>query len=1799
MDNIIARDVFVSWTGADEAQKTLLCNFLVENGISCTDSATACHGNFAQWSVDAATSCSLFVVLLSENWPRSTYMPLELEAAACMPDADNRIVPVCLGADHWTPFWHSCLGNTCPDDPVAADRWQRMAKISRPMLAQQEGLTGAALEQIVRTVRSLLLQRTCAIYRHNTRPDYIKLEAMCGQRVGDKNYDYSTLYIPRDLRPVANPDDPPVVDGPVADSGAIKQRGVCYIFGPSGCGKSQYINQIRLELAPDEECIALPCTKLVRYDDLYEAMYEAFAKGLGNRYPFAHENFNRILAGHHIVLVLDGLDEVATTEGTDHLAAMLDDYYDTYCKNTANRLSLVVTGRDAHAAARLCFGPHSPQLYRLNPLSEEQIEQLGRNLFVAFGDADKSTDFYIEIRSLGQDIRTNPMLLSQLAIIYDTDGRVPTTTFGILDKISQIILRPEARGRVNIDNAYAAMVRNSLDDILARLARTKYLAAADGAVCETQPALEQILVEIGYDDEEQRAAFLVDYLRQRAIYDNDEFYHKMFAEYYTAKCYYKAAYRARRLQDEGQVSALFAHYADPYWQAVLHLFLVMADSNIACDQVSLLYNVLCTRVRPTIVDYTLLLDACRDLLVQKQPAQVAIARDLLAKAAAGEYAPYGPLFWYVPHYNLYRPMLLALEGLRGNAAALALARDVCAICGLYGHMDEVTDAVDGPTLYAACRDALGEVRDALCCIFYTHDTPLLPPSDICPRCFDPHEALSWREQGQGMAGTFLTPFADPLSLYQHQMYSMHNGEYMGLVAVTCDNDITEATLARHATRCVYAMVFGQQQVPLGWSFPHVYYGNVRSVLWPESCPLNYALRVITDKMHVHCTATIPHQYKSRRFVFPDNIHAVPANALYSADYIESIFVPDGVTAIEAKAFAGCARLRAIRLPATIVTIGNGAFDGCRSLQQIAVGANLTHIGDRAFAGCKALQHIDVSNVDAIPISAFAGCSNLSSVVLPRSLHDLGDDAFAGCVALQNITLTDDLSHIGTRAFCDCSALTALTLPASLESLGMGAFRRSGLRKLHLPKDIAVLPCDLLRDCVDLVEITLPAGLKQIEESAFENCRSLTNIDIPNGVESIGHSVFKHCICLQSLHLPDSVREIGTMHTFAFCAQLQSITIPYGIRTIGGFGQCNRLQSVVLPDTIEQIDDFAFADCVALRHISLPPTITNIGCAAFRGAGLLDLAFPDNVAIVASDVARNCTALTSVSLPVHATQIDANAFDGCAALRSLALPNTLSRIDEGAFAGCLSLVELTIPDGVSYLGDGALKNCTNLHRLSMPSPIAPRIPYLGLAPTFSESDTPYAWIEVRHIECVPHTAFSLPLCTTLTAQIVQQSIGDNHDIIVPEGVTKIDDNAFCGTYIHSVDIPASVLCIGQRAFAECAMLDTVRFATNGQLQQIGDKAFEHCPNLHQINLPERLQTLGEYVFRGCVGLVEVRLPALEHLSRGTFFACRHLSSIDLPDSFLSLDKEVFSACENLCSIRLPAALQKVGAYAFERCTSLQSVTLPSNVATVEQCAFANCTALQTVILNNALATIDECAFRGCSSLAEISFPNSLSFIGISAFAECSALQSVCLPPKITEVRSQTFFACKNLRSAILPHDIGAIGGFANCSALNSITIPDGVHTIKANAFYGSGLQKLYLPDSVKNIGHDALRGCTQLTDVRLPDALSIIATRTFAGCTRLTKVHLPDNVVEIRPAAFADCYNLTSVRIGPNVKSIGERAFAGCARLKEIVVPAGVYSIGNDAFAGCIGLTSISIGSNFKGDIPRLFGTIDAKIIHWL
>ena len=233
--------------------------------------------------------------------------------------------------------------------------------------------------------------------------------------------------------------------------------------------------------------------------------------------------------------------------------------------------------------------------------------------------------------------------------------------------------------------------------------------------------------------------------------------------------------------------------------------------------------------------------------------------------------------------------------------------------------------------------------------------------------------------------------------------------------------------------------------------------------------------------------------------------------------------------------------------------------------------------------------VENENMGSIAEESQANMAEQEIVSAPVTLPEAGEIVKSGAWGSGTYTLDSNgiLTLSGTG---NMYVLDGQEIPSSEEVLyavveegvtGLGSHleRYTELQYVSLPSTITSFR---FMDCQKLSTVILPEGITELENDAFENCKSLTEIELPSTLVRVGMRVFMNT-GLTEIRLPDKMNYIDN----AFCyTSITSLEWPEGVDTIysGTFYSCPELSSVTLPKDVIDIRDGAFQDCPKLTDV---------------------------------------------------------------------------------------------------------------------------------------------------------------------------------------------------------------------------------------------------------------------------------------------------------------------------------------------------------------------------------------------------------------------------------------------------------------------------------------------------------------------------------------------------------------------------------------------------------------------------------------
>ena len=846
----------------------------------------------------------------------------------------------------------------------------------------------------------------------------------------------------------------------------------------------------------------------------------------------------------------------------------------------------------------------------------------------------------------------------------------------------------------------------------------------------------------------------------------------------------------------------------------------------------------------------------------------------------------------------------------------------------------------------------------------------------------------------------------------------------------------------------------------------------------------------------------------------------------------------------------------VSIPKGVKTIGGYAFNGCTSLVKLSIPKAVTEIRGGAFEGCTALKEVRYGGTQAewFMLNAFSGLSENVTV------HCSDGDFVPPAKTATEYAIPDSVTEIGSYAFSGCTSLAKVTIPASVTEISSTAFEGCAALKE-------------VRYGGTQMQWFMLKGSRRVPAGTVVHCsdgdtqaeaNAADEVVIPEGVTKLDSEMFGDDKSFSKVAIPASVTEIGEL----------------------AFSGCKSLASVTIPASVTEIGDCAFSACESLVSVTIPASVTEIGRHAFSG----------------------CTSLASVTIPEGVTEIGRHVFSGCTSLASVTIPEGVTEIGEYVFYYCKSLASVSIPEGVTKIGEEAFNACTALKEVH----------YAGTKEQWADvekGDDWYRYTPAQEVRCSDGTV-ELPAYRIEDGVLKAWYRGDSEPVI-PEGVTKIGDEAFSGcTSLASVTIPEGVTEIGEYAFSGCTALASVSIPAS--VTTIGEDAFKACTALKEVRYGgTKAQWFTRKLFWRFYGDVVVQCSDGEGISKGmtevvipegvteigdrAFYGYTALASVTIPEGVTVIGESAFSDRTALASVTIPGSVTKIGSSAFSGCTALTSVSIPDSVTEIGYGAFEGCTSLAKVTIPEGVSEISSGTFEGCTALKEVRYGgtqaqwfmlNVFKQLPASATVHCSDGDAVnpktateyVIPEGVTEIDDEAFKGCTSLKFVTICEGVtkigtywNSIGAFEGCTALASVSIPGSVTTIEARAFKGCTALK-----EVRYGGTKA-QWFTNWFFKRFPDDVTVHCSDGDGFSRSMTEVVIPEGVTEIGGSAFEGCVSLTSVTIPEGVTKIGggsynkEGAFSGCTALASVSIPASVTEIGGNAFYNCMAIKEIRYG----------------------
>ncbi len=550
---------------------------------------------------------------------------------------------------------------------------------------------------------------------------------------------------------------------------------------------------------------------------------------------------------------------------------------------------------------------------------------------------------------------------------------------------------------------------------------------------------------------------------------------------------------------------------------------------------------------------------------------------------------------------------------------------------------------------------------------------------------------------------------------------------------------------------------------------------------------------------------------SNELTIPQTICGLPVKTIGEGAFedllfLEKLVLPEGLTTISDEAFKNCESLGEIYFPSTLESIGKSAFEYCGlscdtlrfylpdHLKSIA-GFNINEY-DGSFDRCNALL--------------LCGKTSETAAVLTD-----GDYAYT-CAGeedfLYRYEAAEEKGETGRRVWLVDYRGTAeeVSIPAGIQGIKVSIYTYTVGSKVY---SIGVYTA--FRDNKTVRKVTIPEGTIYIDASSFGNAENLEKVILPSsGLIRLEETALSNSekASLSGGNVLMYKKEDNQAVILSYSGSASEVTVPSTIHNLpvrviseGAFKSCNTLTKLVLPEGIDTIGDQAFADNENLKEIVfsfsdlfLMPAgaLSGSDSAVLSGANILLWDQQDDCAVIEKfyGTASEVTVPAAISdLPVRG--IAGGAFRKCVSLTKVSLPEGIAWIDSLAFADNEKLKEVAFAsssDTVFAFSDilsgssGASCNGGSILFLKKQDNGATVIKYEGTAASLT----------------IPSSFMGVPV-TSVDAGAAMGSKGLT-SLVVSEGITEIQEQAFMGTSLTQVQFPSTLTLIDAKAFANTGL-----------------------------------------------------------------------------------------------------------------------------------------------------------------------------------------------------------------------------------------------------------------------------------------------------------------------------------------------------------------------------------------------------------
>ena len=540
---------------------------------------------------------------------------------------------------------------------------------------------------------------------------------------------------------------------------------------------------------------------------------------------------------------------------------------------------------------------------------------------------------------------------------------------------------------------------------------------------------------------------------------------------------------------------------------------------------------------------------------------------------------------------------------------------------------------------------------------------------------------------------------------------------------------------------------------------------------------------------------------------------------------------------------------------------------------------------------------------------------------------------------------------------------------------------------------------------------------------------------------------------------------------------------------------------------------------SLEVVVLSETVENINGWAFNGASNLKYIYMPNVKVIDDEAFKGCTSLEFINLPDTLTTIGRNAF---------------AQYNEGNTAYRVhNLTEITVPASVTTIRDNAFNGAAN----------ACEITILG-TPTDVNAK---AFYNADLVESYPATNYqnnNVRIWRSIDSGVVTATAANKTYLDDTMGRAELTARAQIAIYDYAgktYDSIEKVTADGEAMLAKvAASYGNPNWVASWKNDWSADKGFLFNNTIviakgdDTIELSFSAKKAGDFFLQN---LIDEEGMTVDNNTTKAVLA-EKLANLGLEN----YDIEILD-------------FYKLNAYngAVEVTANGKEVLVPYEdgyISAIVKVTGVNGESVTSKLFFTIDAVVEEYTFTSVSnSISDWEGSNSTGYKYIGS------AQKVIIPDEITALQTH-WFNWKQIKCVVYGKGTTYTGSCLWNGALEVVVMSDSVKTVSGWSFNSaSNLKYVYMPESLETIDDEAFKGCTSLTTLKLPNSLKTIGRNAFAHVTQATNVHnltqleVPASVTNIRENAFNGAANPFEIILLGKGGGVSTTAFYNAANVE--------------------------------------------------